>query len=123
MPFFRGMADLPHWLGVKACTQATLGDSGISLAAFWVTAMLTRSRGWILQPRKPDIALFISAGIVATIVLEHLATGVLGRWAYDNAMPRMPIFGIGLLPLLQWLVVPPLVLWFARRHIGRRSPE
>jgi hypothetical protein len=123
VPFFRGLADQPYWLGVKACTQATFGDSGIALAAFWMTAMLARTRGWMLEPRKPDIAIFICAGIVATILLEALATGVLGRWAYNDTMPRLPILGIGLLPLLQWLVVPPLVLWFARRQIGIRSPE
>jgi hypothetical protein len=117
------MADLPHWLGVKACTQATIGDSGIALVAFWVTAMLARKRDWILQPRKPDIAIFITAGIVATIVLEDLATGVLARWVYDNTMPRLPVLGIGLLPLMQWLVVPPLVLWFTRRQIGKRSSK
>ena len=34
MPFFRGMADQPHWEGVKACTLATFGDAGIAVAAF-----------------------------------------------------------------------------------------
>jgi hypothetical protein len=33
-------------------------------------------------------------------------------------MPRLPVIGTGLLPLLQWLVIPPLVLWFVRRQIA-----
>ena len=44
VPFFRGMADQPHWEGVKACTLATLGDAGIALAAFWVTAIFAKDR-------------------------------------------------------------------------------
>lgn len=43
VPFFRGMADQPHWLGVKACSLATLGDAGIALAAFWVRQFSRRT--------------------------------------------------------------------------------
>jgi hypothetical protein len=118
VPFFRGMADQPHWSGVKACTQATFGDAGIALAAFWVAAFFARTRRWIMQPSSLDIAIFIGVGLLAAIVFEALATGVLGRWAYNDAMPRLPILGTGLLPLLQWLTLPPLVLWFVRRQIG-----
>ncbi|MEK6212026.1 MAG: hypothetical protein AABM64_16930 [Pseudomonadota bacterium] len=118
VPFFRGMADQPHWLGVKACTQATFGDAGIALAAFWVTAFFAKTRSWIMQPSRSNIAIFIGVGLVATFILETLATGVLGRWAYNDAMPMLPLLGTGLLPLLQWLALPPLVLWFVHRQIG-----
>ena len=118
VPFFRGMADQPHWLGVKACTLATIGDAGIALAAFWVAAFFARSRSWISQPRRSDIAIFIGVGLGATIILETLAIWVLERWGYSDAMPRLPILGTGLLPVIQWLAIPPLVLWFVRRQIG-----
>jgi hypothetical protein len=118
VPFFLGMADAPHWQGVKACTQATAGDAGIALAAFWITAVAARNRHWMFAPRKSDLAAFIGTGLIATIVFEALATEVLGRWTYTEAMPRLPIIGTGLLPLLQWLVIPPLVLWFVRRQIN-----
>ena len=49
VPFFRGMADQPHWLGVKACTLATLGDAGIALGAFWVTAIFAKDRRWAVS--------------------------------------------------------------------------
>ena len=122
VPFFRGMADQPHWLGVKACTLATFGDAGIALAAFWVTAFFARTRSWIMQPSRSDIAIFIGVGLVAAIVFEALAIGVLERWAYSDAMPRLPVLGTGLVPVIQWLVIPPLVIWFVRRQIGTRFP-
>jgi hypothetical protein len=118
VPFFRGMADQPHWLGVKACTLATFGDAGIALAAFWITAFFARTRSWIMQPGRSDIATFIGLGLAATITLETLAIGMFNRWDYSDAMPRLPVMGTGLLPLLQWLAVPLLVLWFVRRQIG-----
>jgi len=116
--FFQGMTDQTHGVGVKACTQATFGDAGIALAAFWVTALFARTRSWIKQPSRSDIAIFIGVGLVATIIFETLATGFFERWAYNDAMPRLPILGTGLLPLLQWLALPPVVLWFVRRQTG-----
>ena len=122
VPFFQGMADQPYWLGVKACTQATFGDAGIALAAFWITAFIAGTRSWIMQPSRSDIAIFIGVGLVATIIFEALATGALERWVYNDAMPRLPVLGTGLLPLLQWLLLPPLVLWIVRRQINSRFP-
>ena len=120
MPFFRGMADQPHWEGVKACTLATFGDAGIAVTAFWITAIFAKTRSWILRPRNSDIAVFLGFGILVTIVFEAVATVVLARWSYNDAMPRLPILGTGLLPVIQWLTIPPLVIWFVRRQIGKR---
>lgn len=118
VPFFRGIAEQPHWLGVKICTRATFGDAGIALAAFWITAAFAGHRRWIARPRKVDITIYMGAGLMATIAFEALATSALGRWTYGEAMPRLPVLGTGLLPLLQWLALPPLVIWIVRRQIG-----
>jgi hypothetical protein len=121
VPFFRGMADVPHWQGVKACTQATLGDAGIALAAFWVTAGFAKTRNWIARPRAIQIAIFIGVGVGLTIIFEVLSTRLLDRWAYADTMPTFPPFGVGLLPVLQWLIIPPLVVYFAGRQMARES--
>jgi hypothetical protein len=39
---------------------------------------------------------------------------------YSELMPVIPGFGVGWSPILQWLVVPTLALWFAARR-GRRQ--
>lgn len=118
VPFFQGMAEAAHWQGVMTCTRATAGDAGIALTAFWVAAARARSRYWMLRPGKADLAVFVGAGLILTIAFEALATGMPGRWAYAEAMPRLPVIGTGLLPVLQWLLIPPLVLWFVRRQTG-----
>jgi len=30
----------------------------------------------------------------------------------------VPLLGTGLLPTLQWLLLPPVVLWFMRRQLS-----
>lgn len=109
VPAYEGMATLPHWEGIKTCTAATAGDVGLALLAFWTTAAAFRSRRWIMHPRPPQLALFVATGVVLTVGLEFYYIEVTGRWVYSELMPRIPPFGTGLTPLLQWLVIPLLV--------------
>jgi len=44
------------------------------------------------------------------------------RWTYSDLMPLVPPFGTGLLPLLQWIVVPLLVLSLTRRLVMPARP-
>lgn len=56
-------------------------------------------------------------GVLITIVMEWLATHVLGRWTYAASMPVVPTLEVGVSPLLQWVVLLPLVVWFVRRQL------
>ena len=117
VPTFEGMATRPHWEGIKVCTFATVGDVGLALVAFWVTAGVFRSRQWIAHPRPSQIALFVAVGIALTVGLEFYYVEVTGRWAYSELMPRVPPLGTGLAPLLQWVVIPLLVASLTGRVI------
>lgn len=116
-PLFRGMATAPHWDAVKFCTGATLGDAVIASVAFWGVAAAAGNRRWILRPSTAQVAGFVVAGLAITLVLEQLATGPLGRWAYAEGMPVVPLLGVGLTPMLQWILLPPLVAWLVRRQL------
>jgi hypothetical protein len=117
VPLFAGMPSAGHWSAIQVCGRATLGDVVITLTAFWVVAAWARARRWILSPTPRQVAGLVAVGVLITIVMEWLATRVLGRWAYAEAMPVVPILGVGLSPVLQWIVLPPLVVWFVRRQL------
>ncbi|MCL7938983.1 hypothetical protein M8009_01515 [Halomonas sp. ATCH28] len=55
-------------------------------------------------------------GLMITVGLEWHATVIAQRWGYAPMMPTLPWLGTGPMPLLQWLVLPPLILWIASRH-------
>jgi hypothetical protein len=118
VPFFADMTMAPHWDAVKFCTRATLGDVGITLVAFWGTAVAARSRDWIRHPRRTTTTAFVVIGMVITIVSERLATGPLGRWTYSELMPVVPVLGVGLVPVIQWLVLPLALVWLVRRQLA-----
>lgn len=124
MPFYQIPAEFSHLDITRNCTLATVGDVGILLAAFWAVAIISKSRQWFHQPSRWQSSSFILVGVVITVVFEALATGVLGRWKYAALMPTLPLLGTGLLPLFQWMLIPPIVIWFVKRQLSdfrRRS--
>ncbi|MCY7278652.1 MAG: hypothetical protein LH702_34200 [Phormidesmis sp. CAN_BIN44] len=124
MPFYQIPSDISCFDMIRNCTLATVGDVGISIAAFWAVAVISRSRQWFHNPKYWQVSSFILVGIVITIIFEALATRVLGTWKYADLMPTLPFLGTGLLPLFQWVLIPPLVVWFVKRQLSefrRRS--
>jgi ABC-type Fe3+-siderophore transport system permease subunit len=103
---------------IQNCTLATVGDVGISLTAFWVVAVLSKSRQWFRNSHWWQLSSFILVGVAITAIFEALATGVLNLWEYADIMPVIPFFGTGLLPLLQWLLIPTIIIWFVKRQLS-----
>lgn len=118
-PLFRSMESLSHFEGILICLQATLGDMAMVLVAFWVTCIVTGTRRWHVRPKALAIAVWLVSGLLMTVIIEFLSTGILDRWTYAAAMPRLPFLGTGLAPLGQWVVVPMIVLWY----LNRLSPD
>lgn len=117
MPFFQLAPELSCLEITRNCTLATVGDVGISITAFWTVAAILKSRQWFYQPRLWQIGGFILIGVVMTVIFEALATGPLNIWEYATLMPTVPFLGTGLLPLLQWVLLPPIIVWFVKRQL------
>ncbi|HEU4350514.1 MAG TPA: hypothetical protein VFR66_01435 [Burkholderiales bacterium] len=96
--------------------HCTLGDvliGGISLALSLTLLRQGAVGSWRWQPIA---AVTVALGMAYTIFSEWMNLTVLRSWAYAESMPTIS-FGdarIGLTPLLQWLVVPLVALYFAR---------
>lgn len=112
--FYKDMINAPHAQAVWFCTRATAGDALMATVAYALAGVAARRFDWLLQPTFKPCFLYFSIGLGLTIVFEHLATNVWGRWTYSEAMPRLPLLGTGLLPVLQWIVVPAITLLISR---------
>lgn len=122
MQLYADTPTMSHRAGIDICVLATVGDAVIMLGAYVVVALASKSWIWIRVPRPPQVIGFVLIGLVASVVIEAMATRADGviQWRYAATMPMIPVLGVGLAPILQWLILPPLVLWFAGRHLGRR---
>jgi len=116
-PTYAGMIEMNHWAGIKLCMSATFGDVGFALTAFFSTCLFAKSRNWISNPAASQILVFVGVGIALTIGFEYYYTNISLRWTYSDLMPLVPPFGTGLSPLLQWILLPLLVIWFTRRQL------
>lgn len=121
MPFYEGLKTLDYMSVVRTCTQASLGDGVISVLAYWSAVLIARSRNWIHEIAIAPAVTYMATGLVITIFMEWLATEILDRWQYALNMPVLPLVGTGLMPILQWLILPPLILCVVRQLILRRA--
>lgn len=97
-----------------AIAHCTVGDVLIAVACFTVAAAATRRPDWpVTQPLIGGaVALFL--GLSYTAASEWWNVYQAGSWSYAPAMPLL--FGVGLAPLLQWVVIPALeIAWLRRR--------
>lgn len=125
MPFFKLSPELSCLGVIRNCTLATVGDIGISMTAFWAVAALSKSRQWFHQPSRWQTGSFILVGVVITVIFEVFSTGLLNLWEYAAIMPTLPFLGTGLLPVFQWILIPPLIIWFVKRQLSdtRQKPS
>lgn len=88
----------------------------ISFASYTAAAVVARDVVWPNKPRAIPLAIYLVTGIAITIAIERWAVEV-GRWKYAPEMPA--IGGIGLSPLLQWIVVPIAIAAIVRLVVTR----
>ena len=118
-PLFAGMAGGPFIDAIRGCAQGTLGDAVITLLAYWTVSGVAGSRHWILAPSSRQLFLFVAIGVVITAAIEWLAIRGywVQSWTYSPFMPVVPGIGVGIVPLLQWTILPLLVVWFVGRQL------
>jgi amino acid transporter len=106
-PLYEGMSDFSFALW--HCFVASLGDGLLVLLIFGAGWVMLRRRDWFVNPGWRSYLVMLASGLVIGVFVEWVAVHVAERWAYAPRMPVIPIFNIGLTPLVQMLVLPPLI--------------
>lgn len=95
--------------------HCTLGDLLILLVIYELIALLDRNRAWYaMRGIWVKGLLFTLLGSGYTVYSEITNVRIKGTWGYTELMPIVPIVDIGGMPLLQWLLIPPILLWLMR---------
>lgn len=111
--WFEFSPTLPVPLFLLVCA---LGDLALGMVAYGMTALLSGRLAWPFGTKwKAPAAIFVGIGLLVTTLVELIALRQ-GRWAYNPTMPT--IGGIGITPLLQWSIIPPLTVALLRL-VGR----
>lgn len=107
-----------------AVIHCTFGDVAIGTLALLIALVATRARA-VEAWRWQRVALLLVVPAVGyTALSEWINTVARGSWTYTALMPVIDLGGveIGLSPLLQWLVIPPVALWLGWPR-PRNSPH
>lgn len=104
-----------------AVLHCTGGDALIALLSLGLAVLVHRSWRWPEERFGRVLLAATLIGVAYTVFSEWWNVEWRGAWAYASAMPRLPWVGTGVTPLLQWVLLPPLCLWGARRLSERDS--
>jgi hypothetical protein len=115
-PLYAGYVGFVRDVGM--CTKAALGDVVIVALIFGLVALAWRDADWHRRSLAP-YGVSVLVGIAVAVAIERWALAS-GRWAYDG-MPLVPFTGIGLAPVLQMILLPPLVFFLMRRAAARAA--
>lgn len=107
--------------------HCTVGDVLIAVGTYLLSALATRRVDWPVTALWPGAVIAMASGVGYTAYSEWVNVYRLHSWQY---LPSMPLVGgIGVTPLMQWIVIPLLMIVLWRRYfhsmdvIRRRNPH
>lgn len=102
-----------------AIAHCTAGDVAIAVVSFLIAAIALRDANWPASRPWRGGAIAILAGVSYTAYSEWYNVYQAGYWAYSSSMPL--VFGIGLSPLLQWILIPAVTVLIVRNWARTRQ--
>ena len=120
------VAQMPLYVGdgnwfefASHCIIPSLGDGLIVMLICGVGWAVRGRSDWTDQPGRAAYALMLTTGFSVAVIVEWVGFYGLNRWSYTARMPLLPGLGIGVAPVLQMLILPPLIFkitgwWLAR---------
>jgi hypothetical protein len=118
-PLYMDMKDFHT--AARHCFVASLGDGLLVLGIFVIGWVILRRHTWFVHPGMAGYSVMVAAGLVIGVAVEWVAVYILARWTYTAWMPRVPGLAVGLVPVLQMLVLPPLVFQLVARWRSRAA--
>jgi hypothetical protein len=104
------------------CFVASLGDGLIVCAIHAVGWIFFRRADWFFDLRLNRYAVMLMTGLIIAVAVELLAVHVLRRWTYTLDMPVLPVLpgvSIGITPVLQMLLLPPLIFYIVAQALKK----
>lgn len=99
--------------GVPITLWASIGDVLYTLAAVAFFMLMRHERNVLAGLQGKDIAVLAIVGFFIALGVEYKAL-LLHRWAYTEAMPIIPLLGIGLSPVLQMMLLLPFTVYLTK---------
>jgi hypothetical protein len=110
--------DVTFPMAIWHCFIASLGDGLLVLVTYAAVAIFVRSPDWYTRPSPRSYMALAAAGLAIGVAVEWWGLHLARRWQYSELMPTIPAIGIGVIPVLQMLLLPPAIFWVMRRLVS-----
>jgi hypothetical protein len=97
--------------------HCTLGDTLLLLSGYLLIALYHRDLNWIRHSNTRHYAILVVMGVLYTFISEYVNVYVKQSWSYSQYMPLFPFIHVGFVPLIQWIILPPVILFITKRQI------
>ncbi len=101
-----------HW---ERCLVASLGDVFLVGVIFFLQAIIFQDGHWFISGNITKWITLVALSIIVAIIVETWGLHT-GRWAYHSRMPIVPLLEVGILPILQMVVLVPIIVFFTQRQ-------
>ena len=111
-PLYVGMADDPYaWWH---CFLASLGDGMLILIIYGIGNLVFGRSDWFVRPDARRVGFVLLSGLMVGLAVEWAGVRIMHRWAYTDAMPQIPGWEVGFVPVLQMMLIPLAVFGLVR---------
>lgn len=101
------------------CFVASLGDGLIVWLIHAVGWIIFKRADWFIEPGNKGYGVMLMTGLIIAVVIEWGAVHMLQRWSYTADMPVIPGLNIGITPILQMLMLPPIIFYVVAARVNR----
>jgi len=115
-PFFTDITDelnIIVWYRI----HCTIGDIMIMGFSIILWSLFKKSNTWFFAPKARDYLAVTLMGASYTAYSEILNVVIRESWGYSELMPMIPGTHIGIIPIVQWLILPSIILYICARFI------
>ena len=102
--------------------HCTAGDLLIGSSALLASLMLFGAVDWPRERFRTVALSTISIGLAYTVWSEWYNVYVRESWGYSAWMPVLPVLGIGVSPIAQWIAIPATGFWWTHRSLNAAKP-
>ncbi len=108
------------WQHISICLLASLADTVMVFILLFLFGLIYKDIFWIRNLSTGRVAILLLVGAIGAIIGEmwHISRG---DWLYADSMPLIPIIGVGILPVLQFTILPLIIFIVSRKLSNRRT--
>ena len=111
-PLFRVHGNSNHLL---FCLLAAIADAIMTVLLYFSFAQFYKNLFWFKKPGYYRLFLLALTGGLGALLSEFIHIS-LKQWSYQQSMPLIPLLNVGLVPVLQFMLLPGLTYYFALKN-------